>query len=267
MSHNKSVSGGISGKLFAIGKWFSLFFALLALIAIVFGVVYMLSLGSAFKVPSFDDQARQTMISNMSQQQSNIAQQKEQVKLNAEYGDKVISIISKYGIQDVKTAGIINTLMQLPAKYREDFISGWRTYLREGVAYAKKTGVYQAIGNSDGTPGTADMLTQQYINEFSSAVEAANAEKTKSKIERLVIFSLIISAMIIFILTMILPVLVQIEKNTRGISLLGDEAPASASDAASLHVSAQQAAALCPKCRAPITPGDLFCGSCGADLR
>ncbi len=275
MSLKQAVGGGFSGKLFAVGKWFSLIFAFLSLLAITIGVVYMLSLGSSFKVPSFNAHARQKMIGSMSTQQSSIAQQKEQVKLNAEYGDKIVSVISKYGIQDIKTAALINTLMQLPVRYRSDFLSGWREYLRQGVAYAKKNGVYQAstqIVNStflggQSNPGTADLLTQQYTVDFMAAIVAAKAEKTKSRIERLAIFGLIISAMIIFILTMILPVLVQIEKNTRGfVRSEGASSPLVLRTAGS-ETQARSAQALCPKCHAPITAGDLFCGSCGADLR
>lgn len=280
MSPSQSLMGGFSGRLFSVGKWFSLLFSLLALIAVIVGVIYLLSLGSIFKVPSFDAHARQAMIGSMSSQQSNIAQQKERVKLNTEYGDKVISIISKNGIQDVKTAQIITTLMQMPEKYRSAFISGWSEFLRQGIEYAKKNGVYQAApqvvsngffgGNS--TPSTADILTSQYINDFSTAIETSKEDKNKTHIERLTLFSLIVSAMIIFILAMVVPVLVQIEKNTRGFGRIGESSASSPmavrADAYAAPVAAPKPAqSLCPKCHAPVTESDIFCGNCGADLR
>jgi flagellar biogenesis protein FliO len=280
MSSSQSLVGGISGRLFSVGKWFSLFFALLALIAVIVGVIYLLSLGSTFKVPSFDANARQAMIGSMPSQQSNIAQQKEQVKLNAEYGSKIISIISKYGIQDVKTAQIITALMQVPEKYRSAFVPGWSEYLRQGIEYAKKNGLYQAApqvvtnglfgGNS--TPSTADILTSQYINEFSTAIETSKENKNKTHIEKLAFFSLIVSAMIIFILAMVVPVLVQIEKNTRGFGRIGESSVSSPmavrADAYTAPLAAPKPAqSLCPKCHAPVTKSDLFCGNCGADLR
>ena len=280
MSPSQSLTGGLTGRLFFVGKWFSMFFSLLALIAVIVGTIYLLSLGSTFKVPGFDAQARQAMIGRMPSQQSSIAQQKEQVKLNAEYGVKVVSIISKNDITNVKTAQIIATLMQMPEQYRSAFISGWSEFLRLGVEYAKKNGVYQAApqtvsngflgGNS--TPSTADILTSQYINDFSTAIETSREGKNKAHIERLTFFSLIISAMIIFILAMVVPVLVQIEKNTRGLGRMGESSASSPAavrvDAYAAPVSAPKPAqSLCQKCHTPVTMRDVFCGNCGADLR
>lgn len=280
MSPSQSLTGGFTGRLFSVGKWFSILFALLSLIAVIVATIYLLSLGSTFKVPSFDAQARQAMIGSMPSQQSNIAKQKEQVKLNAEYGDKVIAIISKNDIMGVKTAQIIATLMQMPEQYRSAFISGWSDFLRQGIGYAKKNGVYQAapqmVSNgffgSNSTPSTADLLTSQYINDFSTAIETSREEKNKAHIERLTFFSLIVSAMIIFILAMVVPVLVQIEKNTRGLGRMGESSASSPMaarvDAYAAPVSAPKPAqSFCPKCHAPVTEGDIFCGNCGAGLR
>jgi hypothetical protein len=279
MSPSQSLTGDFTSRLFSVGKWVSLLFALLALIAVIVGTICLLSFGSTFKVPGFDAQARQAMIGSMPSQQSNIAQQKEQVKLNAEYGGKIVSIISKNGITNVKTAQIIAALMQMKARYRSAFISGWGEFLRHGVEYAKKNGVYQAapqavsngyLGGS--TPSTADILTNQYSNDFSTAIETSNEGKTKEHIERLTFFGLIISAMIIFILAMVVPVLVQIEKNTRGLGQMGESSASSPTavraTAYAAPVSAQKpAASLCQKCHAHVTESDIFCGNCGADLR
>ncbi|MBU2767127.1 zinc ribbon domain-containing protein [Acidithiobacillus ferrivorans] len=279
MFSSQSMTGSFTGRLFFVGKWFSIFFAFLALITVIVGAIYLLSLGSTFKVPAFDAQARQTMIGSMPSQQSSVAQQKEQVKLNAEYGAKIVSIISKYNITNIKTAQMITALMQMKARYRSAFISGWGEFLRHGVAYAKKNGVYQAApqvvtnGYLGGTtPSTADILTNQYSNDFSTAIETSNEGKTKEHIERLTFFGLIISAMIIFILAMVVPVLVQIEKNTRGLGLIGESSASSAmpvrATAYAAPVSAQKSTpSVCFKCHAPVTANDVFCGNCGAGLR
>jgi len=278
---NQSATTGISLKLFSVGKWFSLFFSFLALIAVIIGAVYLLSLSSSFRTPNFDVQAQKVMIGNMSTQQSNIANQKENVKLNEEYGSHIVGIISKYEIQDIKTAQIINILLGMPEKYRSDFMSGWKSFLRQGVSYAKKNGVFQVattvtnnglFGGENSTPGTADILTSQYINEYSNAIASANEDKNKNRIERLSLFGLIVSAMIVFILAMVVPILVQIEKNTRRFASVDTlpSSPAMAVRTTLVPTSSEPAvnsARLCPKCHSTIAEGDVFCGNCGANLR
>lgn len=275
---NQELVGGVSTKMFSLGKWLSLIFAILALLAVIFVAIELLTLGSSFKTPSFDAQARQTMIGSLTTQQSNVAQQKEQLKLSRDYGSRVISIISKYGIQNVKMNQIIHLLLQMPPEYRHDFVSGWSDYVRDGIDYAKKNGVYQAqntsIANSflgaSVSEGTADILTQQYINEFSNAIEASKTKKREDHFRRLSLFAFIVSAVIVFILAMVLPVLVQIEKNTRSLFQLGVAVPTGATPVTKTSVLAETPQVpknLCPKCHAPVTENDVFCGNCGADLR
>ncbi len=275
---NQEVVGGVAAKMFSLGKWLSLVFAILALLAVIFVAIELLTLGSSFKTPSFDAQARQAMIGSLTTQQSNVAQQKEQLKLSRDYGSRVISIISKYGIQDVKMNQIIHLLLQMPPEYRHDFISGWSDYVRDGIDYAKKNGVYQAqntsIANSflgaSVSEGTADILTQQYINEFSNAIAASKTKKREDHFRRLSLFAFIVSAVIVFILAMVLPVLVQIEKNTRSLFQLGVAVPTGATPVTKTSAFAetpQVPEKLCPKCHAPVTEDDVFCGNCGAALR
>jgi hypothetical protein len=68
----------------------------------------------------------------------------------------------------------------------------------------------------------------------------------------------------------VLPVLVQIEKNTRSLFQLGVAVPTGATPVTKTSVLAETPQVpnnLCPKCHAPVTEDDVFCGNCGADLR
>lgn len=275
---NQEIAGGMSIKMFALGKWLSLIFAFLALLTVIFVAIELLTLGSSFKTPRFDAQAQQTMIGNLPSQQSNVAQQKEQLGLSKDYGSRIISIISKYDIQNVKMNQIITLMQQMPSEYRDNFISGWSEFVHDGIKYAQKNGVYQAQNSTTSnsifggtiTESTADILTRQYINAFSTAMDAAKINARKDEIKRLSLLGFIVAAVIVFILAMVLPVLVQIEKNTRALARSAPSSPLAASPLRQPMVSAGSAQiheALCPKCHAPVTPDDIFCGNCGADLR
>jgi len=269
-------SFSLSAGLFSLAKWISLAIAILALIAAGIFALSSFTSQRSFQVPRFDSAARMVLLGNLPSNKASVAQQKMNLKLSQEYGSNVISIISKYNVSTVNEQQVIKQLAELPRAYRAAFVSGWKDYLENGIAYAKKAGIFQAVATSNGLfnqqPATADMLTQQYFSAYSNAVDNAERGKSGQRIQHAVDLFMAFSALMIFVLAIIVPILVQVERNTRIFTANAGTVAASAPERDAGAVSTDQPtgapskAELCPNCQQPISAGDAFCGHCGQRL-
>lgn len=276
---NIAARTSVSAAIYGLAKWLSLIIAVIALVFAVFLGASSAFPSSSFRVPSFDAVAKAAFVGNLPSEQASIAQQKLELRTSNRYGSSIISVIAKYNITAVKDQQVITTIDQLPREYRDSFVSGWRAYLESGIAYAKEKGVYRAttapaqglFGNSQ--LSTADQLTVSYFHEYDRAISTAEEKKTQNKVADLAKIGMAISALVIFIVAVIVPILVQVEKNTRLLAMGQLAAPATARTGAAVSPQASAAASVtakrdeCPQCHAPIASDDLFCGVCGYHLK
>ncbi|MDD3759887.1 MAG: zinc ribbon domain-containing protein [Acidithiobacillus sp.] len=276
---NIAAPTSVSAAIYGLAKWLSMIIAVIALAFAVFLGASSALPSSSFHVPRFDAAARAAFVGNLPSEQASIARQKLELRTMSRYGSTIISLISKYNITAVKDQQVIATIDQLPREYRDSFVPGWRAYLENGIAYAKEKGVYRATTTpAQGLFGssqlsTADQLTVSYFHEYDRAISGAEEKKSQNKVADLAKIGMAISALVIFIVAVIVPILVQIEKNTRLLAL----GRTTAADAAHVEipVTTRSSGSMsenirrdqCPQCHAPIASDDLFCGVCGYRLK
>ncbi|GHT90120.1 hypothetical protein AGMMS49545_02600 [Betaproteobacteria bacterium] len=264
---------------FSIAKWISLAVATVALLGAVIALLYTLSsFGSgSFNTPRFGDEEVQKQVS-LSLSEDDVQAQQEKLDISNKYGQRILSIVTKHGLRGEqkygggfgkitrgnKTDEMVEVLQKgIPKERRDDFINGWEKFLDEGMAYMTKNGRV--------AENTADKISDLYFAHFGEALQKVKSEENEAKTSRLPAIGAAIALSLLFVVAMVVPVLVGIERNTRAVAY--GNVPVTPAPRPAPVVAAPVAAAVppapqtvCPKCAAPIAAGDTFCGECGAQL-
>jgi hypothetical protein len=238
-----AAAGRFASFLFGAGKWFSVLFALLALAGIVGGAVLLGNtyFGRDFEVPKFkDDKVRQRVLGTPSR--GDMESQETKLRLTTRYGQEALAIVREYAIFNETADGFIEVLMQVPEEHRDKFMSGLRAFMVDGMTQLRQEGRVDQY--------TSQRLARTYVGAFHDAVVHERSQRSERRMEQMVMAGSILSGMMMFILAIILPVLVHIERNTRA-------APPIAS------APVTPAARRCTTCGTPLTPGAGFCDECG----
>ncbi|MBE9608403.1 zinc ribbon domain-containing protein [Chitinilyticum piscinae] len=287
-------ASGFTLLLMRAGHMAAIGFAILALLTFVGAMLYVGSRsGDSFKTPSFSKMQEEGELLRFSREESQAAAQEEIEQLNKQFREDIYEVIKTNGITQFTTDDIIRTLSNVPENRRSQWVKGWAAFLEDGMEHFKKSGT--------ATPETATRLSNFYAGNFSRAIAKAEDAKVMAQAERISGISVGLGALIAFIVALLIPVLVQIERNTRAVRFAlegAPEEPAPAATktkpvsskaveptsvapvAASTHVEAaattpaetapQPAAATaeahCPQCATPHETEATFCGECGHKL-
>lgn len=252
---NPAASRPLSLLLFAIARWISLAVAAVALVAAVISLVFVLgTFGSgSLKVPKFADEAVQESaevmwLSRATNNKDSVRIQTEKVEITNRYGKQIVDVIARFNLTGTKTDDIVEFMRRnVPEAQRDDYIAGWPVFLKDGLA------VLQAA-DAKPNPKAPDSLTEIYGHQFERALSRLEVEQQAKAAGRYGLLGIAGGALCLFVLALIVPVLVSIERNTRQARSGEHAAPVRA------------AAKTCPQCGAPISAGDTFCGGCGASL-
>lgn len=206
-----------AGQIAAIG------FAILALLGFLGAMGYVLSRsGDSFKVPDFTKVQEEGELRSFSRAQGDVAAQEEIVKLNTKYGEQILEIIKTNGIKEITTENVIRALVNIPEDRRGQLLDGWEDFLEDGLKYYRKSGQF--------TEQTPDRLSEYYFNRFNNSLSQTAAAKQAAQVERISGITVALGSLIAFIVAMLIPVLVQIERNTRASRLALEGTPAPAVD-------------------------------------
>jgi len=256
-------ASGFSRVLFVAAKWFSILFALLALLALLGAGLLVANsfIGSGFDTPKFSKEKSELAERKIVGQENNVKSQKEKLELNAEYGSDILEIITKHKVTGVKTDQIIDLMVNLDKKYRSKFVKGMRAYLDDGMELMQS--------ESNVKDDTSTMLTYEYIGNFKKALSMEGSSDAARKAERMSLLMVMIACMVLLILAMILPVLVQVERNTRNQSPIAKlPPPVAAPDAPQVaSASPSQQTVKCSKCGTANDPANGFCENCGQPMK
>lgn len=259
---------------FNIAKWISLAVATIALLGFIAAVLYTLNTFSSgnFSTPRFNDEEVQEKVS-LSLSGNDVQSQQEKLEITTKYGARILTIVTKHGLKAERyerttpTDSVIALLQKVvPKDRRDDCINGWEKFLDEGTDYMKKNGRFNE--------NTANQISLIYYEQFGAALRKVKSEENEAKNGRLPAIGAAIALSLLFVIAMVVPVLVGIERNTRAVAYGNAPLPApipapvvSTPVAASVTADVPPAPqTVCPKCAAPFAAGDTFCGECGAHL-
>jgi zinc-ribbon domain len=261
--------------MFSLGKGFAMFFAVLALLTFLGGLVMTATtlLGGGFKAPEFSEEKA---AASAGLSRDDVQNQETKVELNSEYGAKILDIIKKYTVTNITTDNIITYMVTMPKKHYKRFFSGLENYMSDGMAYYKREGKI----NSD----TSGRLMRSYVDSFNVAVHVGDTTDYMVMAQRGAYVSATLFGMMLFILAIMLPVLIQIERNTREDRVSPDarnehlenmprvsvpnnaSSPKAEATSTDAHLSVPGQSLRCPKCGELNEDNATFCSGCGQKI-
>ncbi|MDR0528872.1 MAG: zinc ribbon domain-containing protein [Zoogloeaceae bacterium] len=251
------------GILFDTAKWIAFIFALCALAGSLFSLAGLLRSfgGGHFEVPAFNVKAQKDVGNLFHLDDSDSPEaQKERLEISGKYGQRVLDVITKNNIANLKQEEIIAFMQQeIPEERRGEFVSGWEAYLAAGLGFIqnnKRLNDAAAVNRLSRffQEAPANYLTRQYQEAFTVALSKTDLDEARIEGERLWLLGKVVALALLFAVAMIVPLLVSIERSLRLGILASSQKPVGTTP-------------LCPRCHKPIAFTDTFCGECGAPLR
>ena len=196
--------------VFKFGKVISALVVLVCVATMVCTLLYYVFKGSgSIDSPDFDD-----MKSEMEEKASdsgNSVQNAEYKELRKEFGSKVDDLI-EIGCLDAKNdyERIINRLANLDEDLRSAYIKGAISFMKDAKSYFASKFKDKKFSGKEG----GDVL-EMYNGAFKDAKKAAEEKKVESAAKRSAALSICGMAFMGVVLFLIIPLLLQIEENTR----------------------------------------------------
>jgi predicted PurR-regulated permease PerM len=198
-------------KVFAFSRVIAALVVFLCVLAVAGGIVYFLISGSkGVSTPDFDEVIEtEEMIRDLGREvdRTDYKEISERRAVEKKYGDDIQEIVKEYGLTKAAYDIYVRQLLALDEEYRKQFIKGLKRFMRDGNSYIKKQGDKTDMDIAD--------VANQYDDMFDSAIAKSEMSKIESKAKRTGALITIGSALSAMILFLIIPLLLQIEVNTR----------------------------------------------------
>ena len=146
---------------------------------------------------------------------SNYKEISERRAVETKYGDKIQKIVVENGLDQAVYDIYVRQMSDLDKKYRTQFIEGLKRFMKDGNSYIKKQGNKTDMSTAD--------VANLYDDMFDSAITESEMSRVESKAKRIGSLIAIGSALSAMILFLIIPLLLQIEVNTRKTSKLEEQ--------------------------------------------
>jgi hypothetical protein len=191
----------------------------LCVLIVVGGIAYFLVSGSkGVSTPDFDEVIEtEKMILELGRKvdKENYKEISERRAVETKYGDKIQKIVVENGLDQAAYDIYVRQMSDLDKKYRTQFIEGLKRFMRDGNSYIKKQGNKTDMSTAD--------VANLYDDMFDSAITESEMSRVESKAKRIGSLIAIGSALSAMILFLIIPLLLQIEVNTRKTSKLEEQ--------------------------------------------
>lgn len=198
--------------VFKFGKVIAALFMFLCILTMVGSLIYYVFAGaSSVQIPDFDDIRESIEKKEASADADDEVSNKEFKEVRANFGSKVESLIELCKLDaDKDFTRCIKQLCRLEKEYRGDYINGAISFIKDWKKYMEKDPKAEKF-----TRETGDFMLRKYSGLFNAALEDAQKSAEISKVKRSGALTICGGAFVGLILFLIIPLLIQIEENTR----------------------------------------------------
>lgn len=201
-------------KVFAFSRIMAALIVFLCVLVVAGGILYFLISGSkGVSTPKFNEVIEtEQMIRELGREmdKTDYKEISERRTVEKKYGDDIQEIVKEYGLTKSAYDIYVRQLLALDLEYRSQFVKGLKRFMEDGNSYIKKQGDKTDMDIAD--------VANQYNDMFGSAIAESEMSKFESKAKRMGSLIAIGSALSAMILFLIIPLLLQIEMNTRNTS-------------------------------------------------
>lgn len=199
-----------------VDRFLALNFRFGKVIAVVLATIFLFLFGASLlyalfatsdsvTVPTFDElRPRNQTVSGAARDFSDLDEKR---AVEKKFGDDVTDIVKAYGLRSGDYDEIMAALVALPQEHRKDYVRGLRRVLSDREAFVKK--------NAGSALPDVSQLTQNYTEAFARSVANAVAQRTVTRVTRLVAFAIAAAACLAAFIMMTIPAILMIEQHTR----------------------------------------------------
>lgn len=200
-------------KVFKTFKILSALLIFLFVIILGCSILYGVFKGTpSLEMPEFDQEIFEKRVEQKSDKSKVKGGRKERKQVQSKYEKKIDKVVELFGNSNDKEDqecfdGLLEILVGLPENQRGDYISGMLSYMKDGKKYREKEG--------NASKFRMDQLAEWYNEEFEASKESLEYKIEEAKTMRMIAWSIAGSSFIAIIVVMMIPLLLQIEENTR----------------------------------------------------
>lgn len=195
-------------KVFFFGKMVSALFMFLSILVMVGALLYWVFAGaSGLQVPDFGDmkESFEALDRASSDNSGDIKTLKEKNAVRSKYNSDIMKLMEIGKLKQNNFEGIVEILCSVDAGLRSDFVDGAIDYLEDAKKYFEKKNQ-----SFDG-----EYMLKLYAQSFEEAIADVEHRRLESSKKRTAALIVCGSSLLGLILFLIIPLLLQIEENTR----------------------------------------------------
>ena len=197
-------------KVFVFGKLISALFMFLCLLTMAGSLVYWAFCGGkSVDVPDFDDyaEALEACEKASNDNSGDIAKIKEKNSVRSKYESDITKLIEVAKLESSSFEMYVNKLCGIEKGLRSDYIDGAIDFVKDAKKFLEKK------GKADGFSG--ELMLGIYDSQFEESVAESKASEIEAKLKKAAALGTCGGALLGLVLFLIIPLLIQIEGNTR----------------------------------------------------
>jgi hypothetical protein len=197
-------------RVFSVAKVVSAIIVAVCLIVAIFsGLGLIFGGGKSFEIPSFSSLKEQIEEENDSKRSKEVDYKSFDLRreIEKEYGDEIEKIIKEFKLPTNAYDFLIEKLVNMKEEYRDKFVEGLWDFLDDARDYIEDKGKNSKIS----IIGAA----RYYLNAFDNEIQTVEASKVSAQKEKVYLLATFGGSLIIMLGFLLIPLLIQIEKNTR----------------------------------------------------
>jgi predicted PurR-regulated permease PerM len=196
-------------KVFSVAKVISAVIVTICLVVAIFsGFGLIFGGGKSFETPEFSS-LKEVIETRKTQQAytNNYKDLETKRKIEKEYGDDIEGIVKKYNLPSDAYNIFIKKLINMKEEYRDKFVEGLEDFLDDAQDYIEDKGKESKITIID--------AANYYLSSFDNEIQTVEMSKASAQAGKITLLAILGGSLLIMLGFLLIPLLIQIEKNTR----------------------------------------------------